>query len=103
MKWKFRHVVKLAHILKNDLKSFSLAMKKAWKFFKIRNLMKTNIVSFEFLKSNGELRKCKGTHCFDNIPKNKRPRKQFIYFLDLIRFYDVEINDWRSFKAEQLC
>lgn len=61
--------------------------------------MKTEVVSFSFLKKNGEIRRAKGTLRADMCPTiegNGRPTPNHLQL-----YFDVEKGSWRSFEKER--
>mgnify|MGYP003677999838 CR=1 FL=1 len=67
-------------------------------------LLKDNLVEVEFTKVNGDLRKMKCTKAAVHIPDDKLPAGNNISKLneDVIRVYDVDVGDWRSFRADSI-
>lgn len=61
--------------------------------------MRTEIVSFSYIKKNGEIRKAKGTLKVDVCPTIKGVGKTTPEHLQL--YFDVEKNSWRSFEKEK--
>jgi len=67
-------------------------------------LLYDNLVEVEFTKVNGDLRKMKCTKAAVHIPDDKLPAGNNISKLneDVIRVYDVDVGDWRSFRADSI-
>lgn len=67
-------------------------------------LLNDNLVEVEFTKVNGDLRKMKCTKAVVHIPDDKLPAGNSISKLneDVIRVYDVDVGDWRSFRADSI-
>ena len=95
---------KIAHsiIRREQAKSFSEALRMAWKAIKVYSQLLTGKVAFTFRKANGEIRNALGTLCdLDYQPKTtgtarkERPA-------DCICYWDVEKNEFRSFNAATL-
>lgn len=61
--------------------------------------MRTEIVSFSFIKKNGELRIARGTLRSDVCPIVKGGGKPTPEHLQL--YYDVDKSSWRSFEKEK--
>ena len=63
---------------------------------KMRKLLRHNIVTFKFIKRNGEIRKAKGTLNAKYTPAlrggDPRPEHQMVY-------YDFDKDGWRSFRS----
>lgn len=73
---------------------------------KIIKDMRKGIVEFSFTKADGELREMCGTLVNQAIPEDKIPTTDFNSIAksspDVIRCFDVDIKDWRSFKISTL-
>lgn len=94
---------KIAHAIYSEqtAKSFSEALKQAWKAIRVYSSMLVGKVKFQFRKVNGELRDAIGTLTdIDYTPKGNGPRKPGP--ADVIKFFDVEKMQFRSFKAANL-
>lgn len=61
--------------------------------------MRTEVVSFSYIKKNGEIRKAKGTLKMNICPAIKGGGKPTPEHLQL--YFDVEKNSWRSFEKER--
>jgi hypothetical protein len=61
--------------------------------------MRTEVVSFSFLKKNGEIRKAKGTLRMDMCPTIEGGGRPTPNHLQL--YFDVEKGSWRSFEKER--
>lgn len=61
--------------------------------------MRTEVVSFSYIKKNGEIRKAKGTLKMDVCPAIKGGGKPTPEHLQL--YFDVEKDSWRSFEKER--
>lgn len=64
-------------------------------------------VYLTFTKANGELRQMQATLCLEAIPEEKRPsfaEGTFIHpaDLDTVRVFDVDKQEWRSFRWDSL-
>lgn len=95
---------KIAHLLikKAEVKSFSEALRKAWKAIKIYAGMLTGKVEFRFMKLDGSVRNAVGTlHDIDYTPSpNAKPRQAPDE--DVMRYFDLEKNQFRSFRVASL-
>lgn len=73
---------------------------------KIIRDMRKGIVEFTFTKSDGELREMRGTLVNRVIPEDKIPTTDYNSVSkanpDVIRCFDIDIKDWRSFKISTL-
>ena len=77
------------------------AMKLAWKVFKLKMAMKTKEVKFTYTKVNGQLREAKG-HLIDSLlPARKNAAGRKVKFGNM-RYFDTDVNDWRSFAIANL-
>jgi hypothetical protein len=59
-------------------------------------LSKGNVVNFSFVKRNGDLRSAKATTDNNFIPKEKQAKISNELAASAVRFFDLEINEWRS-------
>lgn len=73
---------------------------------KIIRDMRKGIVAFSFTKNDGDLRDMRATLVNEKIPEEKLPTSDYNSSLksnpDVIRCFDVEIKEWRSFKISTL-
>lgn len=95
-------VMQIFNAIKYKCESFSIAMKKAWKAHKIEFQMQVFVSKFQFIKSDGSLRVANGTQEFSKIPENKLPKFGSVDSPEIIKFFDTDIQDWRSFNASTL-
>lgn len=97
---------KMAHAMvrKATCSNLSEALRQAWKVMKVKAQMLVGKAEFTFRKLNGEIRKAVGTLCNINYtpktPANGKPRAPKP--ADLICYFDVEANGFRSFTAASL-
>lgn len=96
-------IMKAAHIIyKNgEAATFSAALKKSWKAYKLKAQMSVSVVTFTFVKTNGETRKAVGTlksDSFDYQYKGTARKSN----PSCIAYWDVEKNAFRSFKVGSL-
>ena len=95
---------KIAHALlkKAEVSSFSEALRKAWKAIKIYAKMQIGKAEFRFQKVDGTIREAIGTLCdIDYAPSaSAKPRKSPDE--DVMRYFDVEKNQFRSFRIVSL-
>jgi hypothetical protein len=59
-------------------------------------LAKGNVVNFSFVKRNGDLRSAKATTNNKLIPKEHQAKISNELAASALRFFDLEINQWRS-------
>jgi hypothetical protein len=68
--------------------------------------LQEGIKSFKFLKADGTERPMKATLNFDIIPEESHPKSgkasQSESVTNLVKAFDVEMGQWRSFKVDQL-
>ena len=87
-------------IVKSTGVKFNVALVKAWRIYKLRKRMIKETVKFSFKKIDGSLRVAYGTL--------KQPQRKFFVKrktkqnFKTVCFYDTLINDFRSFKVENL-
>ncbi len=97
---------KMAHTMlrKGEVCNFSHALRKAWQVMKLRAQMMVGNVKFAYRKATGEVRKAVGTLFNINYtpapqspskPRRERPA-------DIVCYFDVEKNSFRSFAAASL-
>ena len=78
------------------------AMRAAWEIEKIREYLRTGLVSFSYAKVNGDCRTALGTTNPLLIPADKMPKSAADPDLSkerlgLITYYDLDKDGWRSF------
>ena len=99
-------LMKMAHTMlrKAEVANLSEALRKAWKAMKLHAAMFVGQVRFSFRKVSGEIRQAVGTLCNINYtpktPANGKPRKERP--ADVVCYFDVEKNAFRSFCAVNL-
>lgn len=87
-------------IVKSTGVKFKVALVRAWRIYKLRKRMIKETVKFTFKKIDGSLRVAYGTL--------KEPRQKFFVKrktnqdFKTVCFYDTLINEFRSFKVENL-
>ena len=70
-------------------------------FRSIINLMKENIIHLKFTKVDGTIREARGTLKADIVvPYEKKTERVKPENDNIIRYWDVDKNEWRSFKYE---
>jgi len=106
-KFKFKcnrsEVMKLAWAIrrKNPATSLAHCQVSAWKVLLLQQALRKGSVRFSFQKQNGEVRRAIGTlkpDMFIQPPKSPEVSTQ----LTLVRYYDIEKNAIRSFRADQI-
>jgi hypothetical protein len=70
----------------------------------IVDTLKEGLVHLQFKKVNGDLRNMIGTLSSEHIPEDKVPEegKERKSNEELVVLFDTEVNDWRSFRTENL-
>lgn len=102
-------VLSMAHRLKvaKGL-TFGEAQKQAWKIVKaqtIKDLMKSALVTFYFLKENGEVRKATGTingGVFSYQAKGGKVEVLALSHTSAVKYWDIDANGFRSFRVDRL-
>lgn len=66
----------------------------------IKNILRSQVATVVFLKSNGERREMKCTLNMDHVPPSQWPRGKLAEDsnTDLVRVYDTQAQGWRSFN-----
>lgn len=103
MKVNRSKLFKVAHAIlrKSEASTWSEALKAAWKAMKVYTGMLIGTVEFTFRKVNGEVRKAVGT-LHDLHYQAKGTGSHTDKNADVICFWDVEKQAFRSFKAVTL-
>ena len=78
-------------------KAFAVALSKAWALYRLTKQMRAGVVWFAYEKADGSLRRAAGTlrEVATLIKGTGRPDDG-----RTVRYYDVDANGWRSFRAE---
>jgi len=78
--------------------SFAAALKAAWSRLKVVSGMKSGVVSFEYVKSDGTIRLAKGTLTgFDYTAKTTESKPK----PEVIKYFDIEAQSFRSFRIDR--
>jgi WYL_2, Sm-like SH3 beta-barrel fold len=78
--------------------TFGEALKAAWSRLKVVTGMKTGVVTFEYIKSDGTVRFAKGTLTgFDYTPKTTESKPK----PEIIKYFDIEAQSFRSFRLDR--
>lgn len=97
---------KMAHAMvrKAEVTTFADALRQAWKAMKVKAAMLVGQVEFSYRKTTGEIRKAVGTLFNINytpaVPVAGKPRRERP--ADVVCYFDVEKNAFRSFCAYNL-
>ncbi|WP_459186706.1 SH3 beta-barrel fold-containing protein [Parabacteroides sp. APC149_11_2_Y6] len=98
MKTNFRHkVFCMAYELMTATgKAFAVCLSRAWALYRLTKQMHKGIVAFAYEKSDGSLRKAKGTlKDVQNLIKGAGSENH-----KTVRYFDIDANGFRSFKVE---
>jgi len=101
---KRKFALRLAHAIKKRTgMSWGEAQKLAWANLRLYlSLYGGNFISFSYKKKSGEQRKAIGTRNVKIIPNQKQAKNSAGISLSVIKYFDFEKNNWRSFKPELL-
>lgn len=90
-----------AFIKKGIYSTLSEALTAAWAKYKLIAKLSTSVAHFSYRKANGELREAIGTlrdgnfdYDYKGAPISVKP--------DVIKYFDLVSNAWRSFRIERL-
>lgn len=90
-----------ALIRKHEVSSLSEALKKAWKAMKLKAQMIGTVVTFQYRKANGEVRKAIGTLVPSFVKyqiKGTDKKKSY----SSVAYWDIEKDSFRSFSIASL-
>lgn len=98
MKTNFRHkVFRMAYELMTATgKAFAVCLSRAWALYRLTRQMHKGIVTFAYEKSDGSLRKAKGT--LKDVQSLIKGTGSENY--KTVKYFDIEANGFRSFKVE---
>nr|WP_288647229.1 SH3 beta-barrel fold-containing protein [uncultured Parabacteroides sp.] len=83
-------------LMRTTGKAFAVCLSRAWALYRLTKQMHKGIVSFAYEKSDGSLRKAKGTlKDIQNLIKGTGSENY-----KTVRYFDIEANGFRSFKVE---
>ena len=85
----------------NPALSWGECQRQAWAAYKLKEAMQSRIVEFSFIKGGGEIRKAKGTLNGD-LFQYKSKGVSAPTSPDVIRYFDMGVGQWRSFRIERL-
>lgn len=69
----------------------------------LKNLLREQILTIEFVKKDGTVRKMLCTLDADKIPSEKMPKNSGkAQSDDVLAVFDIEKQDWRSFRYESI-
>ncbi len=88
------------HLLKKGIvKTFSDALKLAWKKIQIVKSLKAGVFSFKYKKVDGSIRDAKGTLCNEYFVYESKGSESAINY-GIVKYYDLDAQAFRSFKIE---
>lgn len=87
------------HIARATGKAFAVCLSKAWQLYRLTKRLRAGVVRFAYEKTDGTLRKATGTlhEVVSMVKGTGRPDDG-----RTVRYYDVEADGFRSFRAESL-
>lgn len=73
----------------------------------LKDCLRKGIVYLEFEKADGSIREMRATLCQELIPDDKQPKgkrapSEAEELGELIKCYDVDIDEWRSFRLDSV-
>lgn len=83
-------------IKSNIFSSFADALKAAWKIVKLHTKLKAGVVNFSFIKKDGTIRNAIGTLCTSLFTYESKGSDK-VEQSNLLKYYDLEANAFRSF------
>ena len=84
-------------IYRAGAETFSAALRKAWRIYRLLKAMKAGVVSFTYRKKNGERRAAKGM-----FPSNPELKGGRAFNASAVTYFDLDANGWRSFCPQNL-
>ena len=103
----------MAHILQKNHQStmpddqspmtnhqWSDMLRRAWYFVRFREMLKKSIMTFTYIKKDGELREARGTLSDLIIPHDivEKIKDQNEPNFSVITYWDIDAHDWRCFR-----
>ena len=106
MKSKSTRALYMAHIYKKHAPMISWAdcMRYAWMLVRFRQMLQNGFVTFSFIKKDGTHRIATGTLYPHLIPVDKFPKSsgdQRTPNFSVINYFDLDKQDWRSFRIDE--
>lgn len=95
-------VLTLAWAIKkqNQFLGFGYCQKKAWEITKLKKALRTGVARFTFQKNDGEIREATGTLNADFFTYTSKVSNR-AELPCVIKYFDLEKNAFRSFRAER--
>ena len=96
----------MAHIYKKNAPMISWAdcMRYAWMLVRFRQMLQNGFVTFSFIKKDGTHRIATGTLYPHLIPVDKWPKSsggERTPNFSVINYFDLDKQDWRSFRIDE--
>lgn len=85
----------------NPTLSWGECQKQAWAAYRLKEAMQSSIVEFSFIKSDQSVRTAKGTLNGD-LFQYEAKGEGVSSSPDVIRYFDMGVGEWRSFRIERL-
>jgi hypothetical protein len=99
-----KSIMQLAWTIFKDIAcSFSEALKRAWKFIKVRYAAMTRVVNVSFIKKDNTVRIANCTTNMETIPTEFHPKSKYETLINLVRVFDVDKQGWIQFNANNIC
>ena len=103
-------VMHMAHSLQqtNPTKTWSEVLKLAWQFQYLRDMLRSGIVKFAYIKGKTMevpvIRPARGTLHPELIPEDKKPVGKYPTraYWGTMAYYDLDRQAWRSFRLDAL-
>lgn len=73
----------------------------AWKSIRLRSALRSGVVAFKYRKEDGEVRQALGT-TNENLFRYENKGVSPVTKVIVIKYYDIEVGDWRSCRADRL-
>ena len=83
-------------------KTWAVSLVISWRAYRLIKRMRKGEVMFAFEKKDGSLRYAKGTLSVNNIPQVFAPKGIRRDNYKSINYFDIEKQEWRSFKTQNL-
>ena len=103
MKETMKEIMTLAwQVVREKGCTISRALKIAWTNFRLKARMRSDVVTFYYLKVDGTLRRAAGTLRLDMIPSRTEGNGNRRQSEAAQVYYDTEKSAWRSFRKSNL-
>jgi WYL_2, Sm-like SH3 beta-barrel fold len=85
----------------NPTLSWGECQRQAWAAYRLKEAMQSDVVEFQFIKSDKSVRIAKGT-LNSELFQYEAKGTSVPTSPDVIRYFDLDANSWRSFRIERL-